>query len=252
MIRTALLLLVLLASTLSARTQCCFSLGEKITFDVGWGLINAGTAVLEIADTLTLRGSPVWRIESSARSNRALSVLYPVRDRVLTFMDREGFYSHGMEKYLREGGYKSDRIFEFDYPDQVARRYKHGVAVDSVRLAKHVQDVLSAFYWVRTQELEVGRSLQMEAMDDLKSYRMVVQVLGRERVKVKAGRFDCFLVQPLLLGEGLFKSEGEVFIWLSADERHIPVKMRSEIFIGAISAVMTDYQPGHCIESVLP
>ena len=72
----------------------------------------------------------------------------------------------------------------------------------------------------------------------------IVKVLGRETVKLKSGTFDCFKVQPILLGEGLFKAKGEVIIWLSADERRIPVKMKSKIFIGAISATMTSYTPG--------
>ena len=252
MIRFTLFLLLLWATGLAAQEAGCFGLGEKICFKVGWGPVNAGKAELEVVDTLSLRGSRVWQIESRARSNRTLSILYPVRDRVITYMDRDGYFSHGIQKYLREGGYSSDRIFEFDYPDQMARRYKQEAVSDSVRLTTHVQDVLSAFYWVRTQPLEVGRTLQVEAMDDLKTYRLAVQVLAREKVKVKAGTFECFLVQPLLMGEGLFKTKGEVYIWITADERRIPVKMRSEIFIGAISAVMTDYQPGHCLEAVLP
>jgi hypothetical protein len=90
----------------------------------------------------------------------------------------------------------------------------------------------------------VGQVLEVEAVDDLKAYRLAIKVLAREKVKVKAGEFDCFKIQPILLGEGLFKAKGEVFIWVTADERRIPVKMKSKIFIGAISAGMVSYTPG--------
>jgi hypothetical protein len=106
-----------------------------------------------------------------------------------------------------------------------------------------VQDVLSAFYWVRTQDFKVGDVLEVEAMDNLKTYRLAVKVLDREKVKVKAGTFDCFKIQPVLLGEGLFKAKGEVFIWVTADEARIPVMMKSKIFIGSISAKMINYTP---------
>jgi hypothetical protein len=77
----------------------------------------------------------------------------------------------------------------------------------------------------------------------MKTYHLAVRVLERETVKLKSGEFDCFKIQPVLLGEGLFKAKGEVFIWLTADERRIPVRMRSKIFIGSISANMIDYRP---------
>ncbi len=241
-------LLVLIALAGLARAEevtlaVPFGLGERIEFAVGWGLINAGTSTLTVQDTVRVDDHLCYEIESRARSNDVLGTLYPVDDRVVTRMDVEGLFSRGLSKRLREGTYKKDR--EFLLRPEAGKILKMGEEGprDSLDFRRPVQDVLSAFYWVRTQNFKVGDVLEVEAMDNLKTYRLAVKVLGREKVKVKAGTFDCFKIQPVLLGEGLFKAKGEVFIWVTADEARIPVMMKSKIFIGSISAKMISYSP---------
>jgi hypothetical protein len=238
------LLLPCLAAWAAPRARVPFGIGERIEFSVGWGLVNAGSSTLSVLDTVRVNGHLCWRIQSQAQSNEVLSKLYPVRDKVVTWMDSEGLFSRGLHKNLSEGTYKKVRDYSILPERRMVIKRKEGQPVDTLRIRGPVQDVLSAFYWVRTQPLAVGQVLEVEAVDDMKSYRLAVKVLAREKVKLKSGSFDCFKIQPILLGEGLFKAKGEVFIWLSADERRIPVKMKSKIFIGAISATMTKYTPG--------
>lgn len=224
-----------------------FGPGERISFSVGWGFINAGSSWLEVKDTVTVDGHLCWEIESRARSNDVLGTLYPVDDRVTTWMDTDELHSRGLEKRLREGGYKKDRRYAIQPEKGRILKFKHDEPLDTLKFARHVQDVLSAFYWVRTRPLRVGQVLEVEAVDELKTYRLAVKVLERETIRLKAGEYDCFKIQPILLGEGLFKAKGEVFIWLTADERRIPVRMKSKIFIGAISASMVEYRPPNLI-----
>jgi len=248
MSRWRLLLLALLVPVLALaaaqRPRVPFGVGERIEFSVGWGVINAGSSTLSVLDTVRVGGHLCWRIQSQAQSNEVLGKLYPVRDKVVTWMDTKGLFSRGLHKNLNEGTYKKVRDFSIQPERRMVVKHKDGAPVDTMRIRGPVQDVLSAFYWVRTQPMAVGQVLEVEAVDDMKSYRLAVKVLARETVKLKSGSFDCFKIQPILLGEGLFKAKGEVFIWLTADERRIPVKMKSKIFIGAISASMTRYTPG--------
>ncbi|MCA9783010.1 MAG: DUF3108 domain-containing protein [Calditrichaeota bacterium] len=239
--RALLFLWILLLAAPRGQAGVPFGSGEVIQFRIGWGLIHAGTSWLRVKDTLSVRGRLCWELESEALSNDVISALYPVRDRVTSLMDVRDLTSRGLSKNLREGRYKKDRRFEIDPEAGQIRKIKAGEPVRVETLAHHVQDVLSAFYWLRTRPLEVGKVEYVSTVDELKNYSLAIKVLAREKVKVKAGEFDCFKVQPVLVGDGLFKSEGEVFIWLTADERRIPVQMKSKIFIGSISAQMESY-----------
>lgn len=241
--RILALALLLFVLSSSARANVPFGTGEVIKFRIGWGLVNAGTSWLRVKDTLRVRGRLCWELESEAHSNDVISALYPVRDRVNSLMDVTDLTSRGLSKRLREGRYRKDRQFEIDPEMGQIRKLKPGEPMRVAPLAHHVQDVLSAFYWLRTRKLEVGKTEYIHAVDELKSYTLAVKVLAREKVSVKAGEFDCYKIQPVLVGDGLFKSEGEVFIWLTADARRIPVQMKSRIFIGSISAQMESYIP---------
>jgi anti-sigma-K factor RskA len=85
--------------------------------------------------------------------------------------------------------------------------------------------------------LEVGQTYTVDVLSGEKVWPLVVKIEKRESVHVPAGRFDCFRVEPLLREPGIFVSKGKKLeVWLTADERHLPVRMRSEVLIGHVSA----------------
>jgi hypothetical protein len=52
-------------------------------------------------------------------------------------------------------------------------------------------------------------------------------------------------VEPQLVeGTGLFVKEGRLRIWLTDDDRRIPVRMRSKVAIGSVSADLEAYASG--------
>lgn len=209
-----------------------FTVGEKLTFVIRYGAIVAGSATMSIPQITKIRGREVYQIVTEARSNAFFSAFYRVQDRVESYVDRKGLFTWRFQKSLREGNYKADRLVEYD---QI-----HGWAVtnqrDSMRIPPCVQDVLSSFYYVRTQKLEVGKSLFIDNHSDNKLYPMEVKVHKKERIKVRAGEFDCIVVEPILRASGLFKSKGRLIIWLTDDDRKIPVQMKSKIPVGYVTA----------------
>ena len=90
-----------------------------------------------------------------------------------------------------------------------------------------VQDVLSAIYFLRTQKLETGKSLKIEVTDSGQVYEVPVRVGERKKVKTVLGKVDTYKVDVDLFGaHRLIPSKGQFSIWLTADERHVPVRAR--------------------------
>jgi hypothetical protein len=211
--------------------------GEKLTFSVRYGLLRAGEAVLEVVGIEEIDGRPCYHVVSTAKSNSVFDKIYKVRDRVETWMDADFLYSRRFQKTLREGSYRRDQNIEMDQEHRLAR-YNDGRVVEFEHGA---HDVLSAFYYIRTQELVSDREIWLESHADRKNYPLRVRVHGRERVETPAGTFDCLVVEPMLRTPGLFKHEGKLTIWLTDDERRIPVLMKSKIPVGSISVIMTEF-----------
>lgn len=228
-------------------TNTAFRPGEKLTFNIRYGIIHAGVAKMEVVEKTTLQDSiPVYRILTTAKSASFFDNFYKVRDSVETYLDATGYFSWRYEKRLREGGYKFDLLVDYDQPRGIANvhaiRYNkeepltiRNQEMYKVIVEKYIADVLSAFYYVRTQNLEVGEPLYMSNHDNKKVYDLQVIVQRRETIKVKAGKFKCILVKPRLQGDAIFKQKGELWVWLTDDEYKIPVKMKSKVAVGSIS-----------------
>ena len=109
-------------------------------------------------------------------------------------------------------------------PNNPSAEPRHAIADFSGQL----QDVLSAIYFIRTQPLEVGKTLEVFIGDGGKVYKIPVKVVERRRMKTILGRVDVLRVNPELFGpDRLIDDEnGEFTIWFTDDAQHIPVSGR--------------------------
>jgi len=96
-----------------------------------------------------------------------------------------------------------------------------------------IQDVLTVIYFLRTQRLEVGKSLDIPLTDSGRVFRMSVAVVERKRIETVLGRVNAFRVEPAMFGAAnLSRSRGQLSIWITDDRRHLPVKAQLKVDIG--------------------
>ena len=140
---------------------------------------------------------------------------------------------------MREGGYSRDFKAQFDQVKNIARANDK-----EYQIPPFVHDIVSAFYYVRTQDLKSkhkGDIIQLQNFFDEKTNDLAVRILGRQEIEVGAGTFRCIVIEPVIVEGGLFKSDGRIMIWLSDDDRKIPVKVSAKIPIGSIDSELTAY-----------
>jgi hypothetical protein len=214
--------------------------GERMVFSIRYGPITAGEGILEVVGLTEYKGRTCYHIQSKANSNRFFSSIYKVRDKITCYIDVETHYSRYFNKRLREGDYKKSVEIDFDHIEEEAR-YSNG---ETYPISSGVQDVLSAFYYVRNLDLEVGKVYKVPAHSSRKTYDLNVIVHGRERVEVAAGTWDCFVVEPVIVGDGLFKHEGKLTLYISDDALRIPVLIKTKVPVGSINVELTEYRPG--------
>ncbi len=212
-----------------------FQVGERFTFRIQYGMIRAGTAVLEVKEG---GDEGTWLISSTARTNSFFDVFFKVRDQILSWVSADDLRSIRFHKRLREGSYKKDEFIEFDWDSGVAR-YADGTEIP---VTPDVRDVLSVFYHVRTLRLPIGKDIPIEYHSSKKNWPVSIRVGRVEKIKVPAGEFNCFVIEPELQSVGLFKQTGRMRVWITADKRRMPVKLESKVTFGAFEAVLIDYE----------
>lgn len=227
-------------------TPLPFSVGEKMSYHVSFGAVPAGKAVLQVMDTVQINDQWCWRVQSSARSAKGFDWVFKVRDTITTWIDTDSIYSHRFHKRLMEGFYKDEKLVKFFPADSLVRYWDEGKEKDPKKVEPYVQDVLSAGFRTRTLDFELGDTLAIRTHDVNKTYDLLVMVLARDTVQTLAGEFDCFVCEPALKSGGLFQKErkAHVYVWVTADERRIPVVMSSKVSFGSVTVELEAYEPG--------
>jgi len=236
------LVIVILLPTPS-RGELPFVVGERLKFKIYFEFVLGGEARMEVEAIENIDGHDCLRIVSEAKSTRTVDNFYKVRDRIVSWRDLKTGYSRQYTKTTREGKYKDDKKVSY-YPEknQLVLTRKADALPETLFLDKSVHDVLAAFYEVRLYNLEVGKSIIIEMHDIDKQYPLEVKVLRKERAEVPAGNFDCVVIEPLLKSSGIFRKEGSLQIWLTDDDRHMPVLMQSQLYFGRVWAKLAEYK----------
>lgn len=219
---------------------------ETLKYGLYYSFIKAGTAYIKNRGLTDIGGRKAYVIQTTAFSAPVIDAFFKVRDVNYSWLDAENFYSLGYAQSVREGNYKRDEWLTFDYAQNLYYgeiQKKDAPRVISGPLPAGVLDMLTSLYFVRAQKLTAGTDVVFDIINREKQYPLVVKVLGKERVKTAAGTFDCVLVEPQFRGEGIFVSKGKSLkVWLTDDEYKMPVKMKTEVFIGSVSAELLEYK----------
>jgi hypothetical protein len=235
----AIVLLALPAEAQKAAPQNAFSVGERLLFNVNYGIITAGYAEMSIPQYDTVLGNTTYKVQFNVRSTPTFDFFFEVRDRYETYLDTGGTFPWRFEQHINEGKFKRDYTAIFDHKNLTAR-----TGEGEYPIPEYVHDIMSAFYYARTidySSFKVGQRVHLSNFYKGKTNPLDIKYLGKQKVSVAAGTFSCIIVEPMVKEGGLFKSEGRILIWLTDDERKIPVKVNTKVIIGSIDAELKEY-----------
>ncbi len=241
--RFIIAIILLSAMSLSAAV---FMDGEKLTFNVKYGIVNAAEATLE-ARTSVYQGTPVWYLTTNARTHNFFDKFFKIRDRVESWWDKESLLPYKFSKNLQEGRYRQHRVHIYDHARRRTTYQRWSFRENRFENSEmdmpiDAQDILSAFYYVRSQPLQVGKSVMVNITADGRNMPTEVLVHRKEKVKSIFGEVECLVIEPMLKGEALFKQTGNILIWVTNDAFKIPVKLESKISFGSFTATLVSAQ----------
>jgi hypothetical protein len=226
-----------------------FGPGERVALRVTFAGILAGRAWVSVAPA-EHEGQPVWQFVEEARSQGFFAWLlhFRVEDRTVALWDPSTGCSLRLEKRLREGKARRDQVVVFDPAGRVEvedpKIKETHFDVEPCSL-----DILSVLFVARMRPVSDEEPLKLTVFDNGRRFVMTSRVVGRERLDLPPplGRdVPTVIVEPRLAeGTGLFVKEkdSKLRVWLTDDERRIPVRMRSKVAIGSVSADLEEYTP---------
>lgn len=219
-----------------------FKPGEKLTYIVHYGWVNAGEAVVELREAENpILGRKVWRAVGRGRSLGAFNAFYKVDDYYESQFDAEGVFPWIFQRRVSEGG------FEFSQ-DYFYRQHKNEVVTQEPKthtVPPSVQDMLSAFYYARTIDFsnaKPGDVYTIETFLDDELWPLRMKYMGKETIKLRNGKYRCMKFQPVVQEGRIFKGNDDLNVWITDDGNKIPVLAQAKVLVGSIKMELSGYE----------
>lgn len=219
-----------------------FKIGETLDYELSFSKLIFSGAIGQLkftaAKTTDEQKNELIQLNVEADSKGFFPKLFgiKVRDRFTATVSADDFGLAAANRRLEEGKSKREqRIFinresgRVTYMERDLANTSAQAKVKEAASPAWVQDILSAIYFVRTQDLKEGGVIPVPISDAGSVYNVEVIVGPREEVKVNAGKFKAVQLDAKIFGGRFIRRNGELLIWVTDDLRRIPVKARIKV-----------------------
>ena len=211
---------------------------QTLTYAVDWRVFPAGTAVIHFE-----AAGDREKISASADTSGAINLLFHVSDKFQSSFDRAKGCTYDFDKQTVEGRRQVNSTLRLDYSGMKSILDEKNLLSGAT---KHIEqpitgcltDLLTGVFYAASQPMEVGQSFVLPVVDAMHTVPVTLKVEGREEIKTPLGTFKTLRVQPTA-DAGVVKNRGNIWIWYTDDERHLPVQMRARLFWGTITFQLT-------------
>jgi hypothetical protein len=215
-----------------------FPAKENLTYAVDWRVFPAGTTVMHLEQQ-----GDEERVTASGDTLGAINLIYRVSDRFQSSFNRRTGCSAGFAKQLQEGRRQVSTDLKFDYSRSKAllnekNQVKGTTKQSEAPVGPCVTDMLSAIFYPASQPLVPGQSFRLPLADAMHTVVVTMKTEARETVRTPLGTYQTVRVQPTA-DAGVVKARGNIWIWYTDDDRHVPVQMRARLFWGTITFRLT-------------
>jgi len=214
---------------------------ERLHYDVDVMGALAGKLVLLAHPPRDVLGSRHVVVRAMAASNSFFSKIRAIRGRASSTLDADTFRPIRYQEETQEGPHERSAVVRFEKEKGlrvVAVDYKRDGRAGKKRFPHPHEafDPLSAFYALRTMDLAEGQEICFDAYGIRHHWRVSGTVKAVETVKVPAGVFQAYRLEGRAYRVDDPRRSREIHVWISADEKRLPLAALSVIDLGPVRA----------------
>jgi hypothetical protein len=216
-----------------------FKAGEKLTYRLHYGFMNAGIAELLVKpDIIDIRGRKVYHIVANGYTRGAADWFFRVRDRYESYVDKDALVPWAFVRRVDEGGFRFSQDYIFNH-------YAGKVDVgggETYSIPQGIQDMVSSFYAARNMDFSNAKSgeiFTVKCFVDKEIWDLKIRFVGREVINTDLGKIKALKFRPVVQQGRVFKNEEDLSVWISDDDNHIPLRAQANIIIGSVKMDLT-------------
>ena len=239
--------LILISGIQAGGQITAYQPGEKVSYLIHYGVVTGGIATLEVKKD-TIAGKEYWHSSILAKTTGMADAIFRVKDIYESYINPATELPARSIRNISEGRYRRYNVVDFDHTTRrdsaILTSNLSGVHVTQ----PGIHDILSCFYWFRSRilpnidSIKKGEIITVMTWFTDELYPIRMKYIGPEEIRTRAGKIKCYKFNPVTEKGRLFKTEEDVSFWFSADKNFLPVKIRFDIFVGAFTVEMTDYE----------
>lgn len=229
----------------NAAKKMPFAVGETLTYEGKFSKIIRGIAVADL--TFTLMNAPNkedYLVKAEAKSKGTLLKLFRFSflQQIDSTIEKDEFRALKTVKkdVQKERVRDSEAVFNYGekrvtYVETDPKEPTRPPRKIASSIEEKTHDMISGIYSLRLLPLAVGKKFELAVSDSGLVYRVPLRVTAREQQKTVLGKVWCFRVEPEIFGTNrLIDQKGSMIIWITDDEKRIPVRSQINSEIGKI------------------
>ena len=217
-----------------------FSTGEVISYRLHYGFLTAGSASIKIDNIKhNVKEKSCYRVDVLGRSIGAFRAILKIDDFWRSYIDEQTLAPQKSFREIKEGNYylKED-VFYYPKKLKVLHTYKDDTKeVKEYDIMEGMHDIISGFYRIRNIDWKTkseGDRVKINAFLEDTKYNLEIEYKGKARIRTKFGKINAIKLAPIMPDNDLFNGEDAIIFYVSDDKNHIPLKVRAEMFVGAV------------------
>ena len=236
----ALISIILLGNiTFSQKKSSIYdsSINKKFNYQLEFENIAAGNASISITEILS-NEAKILRLKSKIKTNRFLDFFYKIRDEINIDMNYNDFSLLEVHNKIREGKYKKNyhAIVDRESMEIITKENRQTISTK-------IYSPLSIIFSLRDKVLQNDDMYHYQVYSSEKLKDINISVIGRENVRTPYGLYKAIVLSPQSInGKSAIKNKGDMKIWLTDDERRLPLKIEIKLKHGSILLLLDDIE----------
>jgi len=207
--------------------------GERLTYIVKYlWILPIATAEIEVGQKDYYKNHRIYPLSAKGRVSDFISRFIKAHGEIKSYVDVGKLHPWRYEERSQaEGHSPSNKTILYDQDRQI-------MEFENIKrkIPPNTQDPLSAFFYLRHQQYEMGRETEFNVNSNKENYTLSAKLLKRQVIGFKEGEKKILVIESQIKSPKEFsKSEARITTYVTDDERRVPILLKIRTKFGPLT-----------------
>ncbi|HEY0083724.1 MAG TPA: DUF3108 domain-containing protein [Pyrinomonadaceae bacterium] len=209
-----------------------FKVGEQLNFNffLGTSPQPVGVATYHVRARSRYAGRDGFWFSATMATNNALEQVFPVTDRIETYVDAKTLLPFRSQLQIREGSHRLQGVVSLDQ-ERGSATVTDG---STIEIPVGTYDLVSVIYALRSFDLTPPKRNAVSLLINKRPRTLFITSLRRETIEIGGKRIPTF--QLALATDEATGDRLQLRLWVGADRRRLPLRLTATTPLGPVRA----------------